>query len=175
MDIIVEDTNILIDLFNTGLIKYCQLMGIEFHTTGYVINEIENHEQRSFTIGYIINGMLKVDTFEGEDYVLLVNTKQSFVGKNNLTDADCSVMLLAERLQCRLLTADQKLVRQAQKRGLEVNGFLWLTNKMVESGVVEPIMMADYLQRYKDTNPRAKEPETTEWINKYREGKKYKT
>lgn len=169
MDVIVEDTNILIDLFNTGLIRYCQLMGIEFHTTGYVINEIEDHEQRSFIIGYIINGLLKVDSFEGDDYVLLVNTKQSFEGQNNLSDADCSVMLLAERLHCRLLTADQKLVRQARERGLEVNGFLWLTDKMVEMGIVEPAMMADYLQRYKDTNPRVKEPETSDRINQYRE------
>lgn len=172
MDAIVEDTNILIDLFNTGLIRYCQLMGVEFHTTGYVISEIEDHEQRTFIIGYIKNGMLKVDTFEGDDYVLLVNTKQSFEGQNNLSDADCSVMLLAERLQCRLLTADQKLVRQARERGLEANGFLWLTDKMVEMGIVEPTMMADYLQRYKDTNPRVKEPETTERITQYRDNNK---
>lgn len=169
MDVIVEDTNILIDLFNTGLIRYCQLMGIEFHTTGYVINEIEDHEQRTFIIGYIINGLLKVDSFEGDDYVLLVNTKQSFEGQNNLSDADCSVMLLAERLHCRLLTADQKLVRQARERGLEVNGFLWLTDKMVEMGIVEPAMMAECLLRYKDTNPRVKEPETTDRINQYRD------
>lgn len=168
MDIIVEDTNILIDLFNTGLIRYCQLMGIEFHTTGYVIDEIEDHEQRLFIIGYIANGGLKVDTFEGEDYVLLVNTKMSFYGMNNLSDADCSVMLLAERLHCRLLTADKKLTHQARNRGLEVNGFLWLTDKMVEMGIVEPMMMAECLQRYKDTNPRAKEPETTDRINYYR-------
>lgn len=172
MDAIVEDTNILIDLFNTGLIRYCQLMGVEFHTTGYAISEIEDHEQRTFIIGYIKNGMLKVDTFEGDDYVLLVNTKQSFEGQNNLSDADCSVMLLAERLQCRLLTADQKLVRQARERGLEANGFLWLTDKMVEMGIVEPTMMADYLQRYKDTNPRVKEPETTERITQYRDNNK---
>lgn len=175
MDVIVEDTNILIDLFNTGLIRYCQLMEIEFHTTSYVINEIEDHEQRSFIIGYIINGLLKVDSFEGDDFVLLVNTKQSFEGVNNLSDADCSVMLLAERLHCRLLTADQKLVRQARERGLEVNGFLWLTDKMVEDGIVPPLTMADCLQRYKDTNPRVKEPETSERIDKYKEHNKINT
>lgn len=175
MDVIVEDTNILIDLFNTGLIRYCQLMGIEFHTTGYVISEIEDHEQRTFIMGSIINGLLKVDSFEGDDYVLLVNTKQSFEGQNNLSDTDCSVMLLAERLQCRLLTSDQKLVRQARERGLEANGFLWLTDKMMELGIVEPTKMADYLQRYKDTNPRVKEPDTTNRINQYREGNNSRT
>lgn len=169
MDVIVEDTNILIDLFNTGLIRYCQLMDIEFHTTGYVISEINDPEQRAFVFGCVINGMLIVDNFEGDDYVLLTETKHGFVGENNLTDADCSVMLLAERLNCRLLTADQKLVRQARMRGIEVNGFLWLTDQMVELGIVPPVVMADHLQRYKDTNPRVKEPETTERIKKYKQ------
>lgn len=168
MDIIVEDTNIIIDLFNTGLIRYCHEMKMEFHTTAYVVREIEHPDQKAFIIGYIKNGLLKVDSFEGEDYALLVNTMYSFNGKNNLTDADCSVMLLAERLKCRLLTADQKLANQARLRGIEVNGFLWLTEQMVERGIVDPLVMAEYLQRYKDTNPRAKEPETSDRIKKYR-------
>lgn len=169
MDLIVEDTNILIDLFKVGLFRYCRQLDVEFHTTGYVISEIDDAEQQAFVIGYIINGLLIVDNFEGDDYVLLTDTKRSFEGKNNLTDADCSVMLLAERLNCRLLTADQKLVRQARMRGIEVNGFLWLTDLMVERGVIPPSVMAEHLQRYKDTNPRVKEPETTERILKYKQ------
>lgn len=171
MDVIVEDTNILIDLFNTGLIGYCQQMDIEFHTTGYVITEINDPEQKNFVIGYVINGLLIVDNFEGDGYVQLTDTINSFIGVNNLSDADCSVMLLAERLNCRLLTADQKLARQARMRGIEANGFLWLTDMMVEQGIVSPIVMAEYLQRYKDTNPRVKEPETTERIIKYKQDK----
>lgn len=168
MDIIVEDTNILIDLFNTGLIRYCELMGLDFHTTDYVFSEIKDHEQKSVILGYIRNGILKIDKFEGLDMVLLTETKKSFEGHNNLSDTDCSVMLLAERLKCRLLTADQKLARQARERGLMVNGFLWLTDKMVEDGLVPPIVMAEHLQMYLDTNPRAKEPETSERIDKYK-------
>lgn len=170
MVVIVEDTNILIDLFNTGLIQFCQHMGMEFHTTNYVVSEIKDPEQKALIIGYIINGMLIMDSFSGDEYVLLTETIHDFEGKNNLSDADCSVMLLAERFHCRLLTADQKLAHQARMRGLEVNGFLWLTDKMVEMGILEPLVMADYLQRYKDSNPRAKEPETSDRIIKYRKG-----
>ena len=170
MVIIVEDTNILIDLFKTGLIRYSHLMDFEFHTTVYVVGEIKNHEQRSFIIGYINNGLLKMDNFTGDDYVLLSEEIRNCYGKNNLSPADCSVMLLAERFNSRLLTADQKLKREAESRGLSVNGFLWLTDQMVEQGIVTPMEMAEFLERYKKSNYRAPEPETSDRINKYRGG-----
>ena len=165
---IVEDTNILIDLFNTGLIQYCHQMGMEFHTTVYVYSEIGDSEQKAVMTGLIMNDMLIIDTFAGDDFLLLTEMVTDSKGKNNLSEADWSVLLLAERLQSRLLTADQKLVRQARLRGVEANGFLWLCKRMVEARVVSPRAMAEYLQIYKDTNPRAKEPETSDLINSYR-------
>lgn len=165
---IVEDTNILIDLFNTGLIQYCHKMGMEFHTTVYVYGEISEPEQKTMITGLIMNGMLSLDTFEGDDFIQLTEIVTDSEGKNNLSEADWSVLLLAERLKCRLLTSDKKLRHQARLRGVETNGFLWLCKKMVETNAVNPKDMAVFLQRYKDTNPRAKEPETTEMINKYK-------
>lgn len=168
MEFIVEDTNILIDLFNAGLIKHCQRMDYSFHTTDLVIREITDPGQKATILGYIRNEVLKVVKFEGDDFVKLIETVESFEGKNNLTDTDCSVMLLAERLHCRLLTADKKLINQARQRGLQVNGFLWLTDRMVEFGIVSAEEMAKCLERYRDTNPRAKEPETSERIDRYK-------
>lgn len=168
MNIIVEDTNILIDLYNTGLIRFCHLMGFEFHTTGYVIGEIGDQAQLSTVLGYINNNFLIVDNFSGNEFVELTEMQQEFKGKNNLSEADCSVILLAEKHKCRLLTADQKLKKQAEARSVEVHGFLWLTDRMVEQGVVEQLDMANHLQRYKDTNPRAPEPETSERIMNYK-------
>lgn len=165
---IVEDTNILIDLFNTGLIRYCQRMDMEFHTTVYVFKEIGDPNQKKFITGLIMNGLLIIDSFEGEDFTVLTNTIKEAKGKNNLSEADWSVILLAERFHCRLLTADQKLAHQARLRGIETNGFLWLTDKMVEQCVVTELEMAEFLQSYKNTNTRIPEPETTNRIKKYR-------
>ena len=162
---IVEDTNILIDLFNTGLIRYCQYMNIDFYTTDYVFGEIADPEQKKLITGLIKNGLLTIKSFEGDDFVQLTNTIREAEGKNNLSEADWSVLLLAKRMNCRLLTADQKLVRQARQHGVKANGFLWLAVRMVEEQVVDRLVMADFLQRYKDTNPRVKEPETTNLIN----------
>ena len=165
---IVEDTNIMTDLFNTGLIKYYQHLNMEFHTTVYVYKEIGDPRQKEIITGLIMNGLLTIDSFEGEDFDILTNTIKEAEGKNNLSEADWSVLLLAERLHCRLLTSDRKLVHQARLRGVEANGFLWLTEQMVEQSVITESTMADCLQLYKDTNSRAPEPETTDRIKRYK-------
>ena len=172
MKIIVEDTNIIIDLFNTGLLQFCKKMDIEFHTTEFVIKEIKRPEQRSTLKGLISNEELKMVVFNIEEMLQLANLEEECRSTNNLSTADCSVVLLAERLGCRLLTADQKLVHFAQSRGLETSGLLWLTDEMVEKGIVSPKDMVEYLNRYLETNKRAPEKEVNERIAQYNNTKK---
>ena len=172
MRIIVEDTNIIIDLFNVGLFQFCKKMDIVFHTTEFVIKEIKRPEQRSTLKGLISNEELKMVVFNIEEMLQLANLEEECRSTNNLSTADCSVVLLAERLGCRLLTADQKLVHFAQSRGLVASGFLWLTDKMVENGIVCPKDMIEYLNRYLETNKRAPEKEVNERIAQYNNTKK---
>lgn len=47
MEVVVNDTNILIDLFNAGLLPYCRELNLEFRTLDVVINEIEDSEQHT--------------------------------------------------------------------------------------------------------------------------------
>ena len=172
MRIIVEDTNIIIDLFNVGLLQFCKKMDIVFHTTEFVIKEIKRPEQRSTLKGLISNEELKMVVFNIEEMLQLANLEEECRSTNNLSTADCSVVLLAERLGCRLLTADQKLVHFAQSRGLETSGFLWLTDKMVEKGIVSPKDMVEYLNRYLETNKRAPEKEVSKRITQYKNTRK---
>ena len=72
MKIIVEDTNIIIDLFNTGLLQFCKKMDIEFHTTEFVIKEIKRPEQRSTLKGLISNEELKMVVFNIDEMLQLV-------------------------------------------------------------------------------------------------------
>ena len=107
MKIIVEDTNIIIDLFKTGLLSFCMELKLEFHTTRYVVAEILESSQSAVLIGMINNGQLLIDDFVGEEYERLIKYIDECNGENNLSEADCSVLLLAKRLGCRLLTSDQ--------------------------------------------------------------------
>ena len=45
MEIVINDTNILIDLYDAGLLPYCKKLNLDFRTLDVVINEIEDPEQ----------------------------------------------------------------------------------------------------------------------------------
>ena len=168
MKIIVEDTNIIIDLFKTGLLSFCMELKLEFHTTRYVVAEILESSQSAVLIGMINNGQLLIDDFVGEEYERLIKYIDECNGENNLSEADCSVLLLAKRLGCRLLTSDQKLKRKAKEHGVEVNGFLWLTDLLVKEHIVSGATMINRLNRYLETNPRAPENEVLKRIEYYK-------
>lgn len=168
MDIIIEDTNIFIDLYQTGLGRFVQQLEIDFRTSIYVLLEVVDEPQYQYVLGLLEKGVLKAEDFEGDEQKYLFETTQTYGGKSNLSLADCSVMLLAERYQCRLLTSDRKLRLHAQERGLEVSGFLWLTDELVRTEVLTEEEMIVYLKRYKDTNPRAPMREIDLRIEKYR-------
>lgn len=147
---------------------HCQKMNLSFHTSRHVYREITDSEQKAFYRGLVANGLLTIDSFDGDDFILLTETFEELSQISNLTVADCSVMLLAERFNCRLLTADQKLVRKARERGVQVNGFLWITDTMVEMEIVDKTSMAEYLELYLNVNQSAPREETQERIDKYR-------
>lgn len=155
MELIVDDTNILIDLANIGLTDFCRGMNITFHTTDLVIIELRNSLQLEAISPLIADGTLVENHFEGPEAIELVMLYQEYEQTSNLTPADCSVMKLAEKLQCRLLTNDQKLLRIARNRGIETNGLLWLTDRMVADGIVPPLQMANCLQLLLRTNMSA--------------------
>ena len=59
MKIVVQDANIIIDAINMGITHYFKEMGVEFHTTDLVNNEIRGDEQRLKLDKLIANGVLK--------------------------------------------------------------------------------------------------------------------
>ncbi len=167
MRIIIEDTNIIIDLIDTGLYRFCDELGIEFHTTRYVVGEIIKPEQESLVLDMINKKKLYLDYFDGGELECLRSLIDECRGENNLTETDCSVLLLAKRLSCRLLTSDQKLKRKAEEYGIQVNGLLWLTDMMVDKGIVTEEDMIEYLTRYLKTNQSAPKNEIKKRIEKY--------
>lgn len=168
-EVIVKDANVLIDLMKIGLMVHCSALGFKFHTTDSVKYEIKHLPQAKLLQTMVDNGQIVIDTIADDDYTELLLMHMQYSQSSNLTEADCSVMLLAEKLKARLLTSDQKLIRQAKARGIQVNGILWLTDKMVERGVVSKPEMIKYLEKLKETNQRAPRNLIEDRIAKYRE------
>lgn len=172
MKIVIQDANIIIDAINMGITHFFKEMGIEFHTTDLVNNEIQGNVQRLKLDQLIADGLMLIDTLEGDDAMRLFSMTMEYGAISNLTPEDCSVMVLAEKYDARLLTGDQKLVRYAKKRNIIVNGILWITDTLVEKGIVSKKEMIPYLEKLKETNRRAPK-QTDERINDYKKLVKY--
>lgn len=167
MEVIVEDTNILIDLINTGLSGYIAELDITFITTSLVVCEVKDPQQKDHVDRLLKEGLLMSVEIEGEDYIDVVLTHRDYSSHCNLSQADISLMLLAKKRKCRLLTSDQQLRRHAQQRGVTVNGFLWLTDLLVQMNIVSRKDMIVHLRSLIETNNRAPQKEIFDRIAEY--------
>lgn len=167
MEVIVEDTNILIDLINTGLSGYVAQLDITFITTSLVVLEVKDPQQKAHVNSLLENGLLTPVEIEGDDYLDVILTHKDYSSHCNLSQADISLMLLAEKRKCRLLTSDQQLRRHAQQRGVTVNGFLWLTDLLVQMNIVSRKDMIVHLRSLIETNNRAPQKEIFDRIAEY--------
>lgn len=167
MEIIVNDTNILIDLVKTSLLALCSKLNVEMRTIDFVKREMKVEEQLRLVEEQISLGNLKLETMDAKDVQATFALYMEYRSTTNLSRADCAVMHYAESRKCRMLTSDKTLRTCSEKRGIKVGGLLYLTDLMVEEGLVAPKDMIPYLERYLSTNERAPKRVIEERIAKY--------
>lgn len=154
MEIVVNDTNILIDLFNAGLLPYCKKLNLEFRTLDVVINEIEDTEQYFAIQSIIDEGTLTVYSLSGEQVRIVFQKVAEYQGICNLSVEDISVMVYAIDNDCRLLTGDKKLRDKATLENVKVSGILYLTDMLTQEAVIDNNEMASALERLLNSNNR---------------------
>ena len=84
MEIVVNDTNILIDLYNAGLLSHCKRLDLDFRTLDVVINEIEEREQLDAVEQLIGSGTLRVDSLSSNQVERVLSSPQAHTRKNRL-------------------------------------------------------------------------------------------
>ena len=129
MDVVVNDTNIFIDLLSVELLEEAFKLPIDFHTVDYVVSEIVDSYQKECIMSLVDRGLLTVKEFnEIESYEII-----NMYGKrsNNVSVTDCSVWYYAKQNNYRLLTGRQRkrswvamLFRQHLK--MWVGSVLWI-------------------------------------------------
>lgn len=154
MEIVVNDTNILIDLFNAGLLPYCKKLNLDFRTLDVIINEIEDTEQYSAVQNIIDEGTLTVHSLSGEQVGTVFQKVAEYQGVCNLSVEDISVMVYAIENDCRLLTGDKKLKDKATLENVKVSGILFLTDMLTQEAVISNDEMASALERLLNSNNR---------------------
>lgn len=77
MDIVVNDTNIFLDLISIGLLDASFELPIKFHTVDYVIEEIINEEQNAEVAALIKEGKLYVKEFDENEFSEIIDLYES--------------------------------------------------------------------------------------------------
>lgn len=154
MEIVVNDTNILIDLAKADLLRLCPLMRVEFHTLDVIIDEVEDKEQRLAVEALINDGTLKVRSLSGRQMETVMDMIVECDGKCNLSSQDISVLVYAKENGYRLITGDKTLKTKAITENVTVSGILYLMKLMLEDGIVSETEMIQILETLMDINKR---------------------
>ena len=168
MEILISDTNILIDLCAVGLRERCKDLDVDFRTVDFVIHEIKDPNQAEAVQKLIDTGDLTVLEFSPEETMELMELFARYEVRTNLSLTDCAVLLCAKKGNYRLLTGDKNLRIKAGNEGVMVSGILYLTDMMVDNCVVNGKEMADCLEALLRQNSRLPKDLIYERINMYR-------
>ncbi len=143
MQIVVNDTNIFIDLIHTELIDFFFQLSFEVHTTDFIIGEIEDEEQEVIVQDLIDSGKLIVADSTFEEIEAIMSLQET---KVQLSVPDCSVWYYSKTNNYSLVTGDGLLRKTASADGVDVKGILFILDELVSNELILPIVAADKLE-----------------------------
>ncbi|NCC61342.1 MAG: PIN domain-containing protein [Verrucomicrobiae bacterium] len=133
--LVVSDANIFIDLWQIDLLEEFFQLPLKIHTTDYVIDELTKGDIQTKILYYSDHKKLIIQEFDGDESEAISDI---YNNQNGLSYTDCSVLFLAQKNECKLLTGDNKLNRVATKEGIDVHGLLHVFDLLVEEHQILP-------------------------------------
>lgn len=165
MAIIVNDTNIFIDLYSIGLLRELCELTFDVRTVDFVINEIKDPAQAESLASLVTEGKLKIERFSSEELAEIVEEHSMVHG--NLSIPDCSVCYYARKHSATLLTGDRQLRKYAESCYVAVRGILFIFDRMVAEGVISEDLAAKKLRDLTNINVRLPKSDIEERIQKW--------
>ena len=166
MKILVNDTNIFIDLHSVGLLEEMCRLPYEIHTVDIVVAEIADADQRRIFDELVAQGGIFIDGFTADEVIEIVEEHSSVSG--NLSRPDCSVCYFARKHNVPMLTGDRRLRRYAEEQSIEVHGILFIFDELVRHDIISTSMAADRLEELFAINARLPKAEIRERINRWK-------
>ena len=166
MKILVNDTNIFIDLHSVGLLEEMCRLPYEIHTVDFVVAEIADADQRRIFDELVARGEISVDGFTADEVIEIVEEHSSVSG--NLSIPDCSVCYFARKHNVPMLTGDRRLRRYAEEQSIEVHGILFIFDELVRHNIISTSMAADRLEELFAINARLPKAEIRDRNNRWR-------
>ena len=165
--IVVNDTNVFIDLHDVGLLDKFFRLPWEVYTTDFVMSELQQDDQKAAVVGFKAEGRLHVVEFEFEEIVEINKLKQQYNVQTNVSLTDCSVWYYAKQNGYILLSGDRKLRNSAMKDGVEVKGILYVFDMLVETETITLKTASEKLALLKAINPRLPENEIKKRLKRW--------
>ena len=150
--IVVNDTNIFIDLCKINLLNEFFALPLQIHTTDFVIGELVEKDQRDSVLAFYKAQKLFIKSHSAKEVAEIAAFQAEC--KNNVSIADCSVWLYSKQNQFLLITGDNKLRKSAIASGTAVSGILYIFNLLVEHAIISPQQCIDKLNELSDQNIR---------------------
>ena len=167
MEIVINDTNIFLDLYDIGLLDTFFRLPIRVHTVDFVVNEITRPNQAQAIQQLINKGLLVVKDYPATDITNLYQFNVECGG--NLTLTDSTVIYYAKSLKdCRILTGDRQLRNRAEQGGIKVSGILYIFDRLVEEGLVSHSVASKKLSDLFKINTRLPKSEIEVRIEKWK-------
>ena len=163
--IVVNDTNVFIDLYEVGLLEEFFSLPWEVHTTDFVMLELQKEGQHETVARYKTDKRLVVPVFEAKEMLEIGNLFQQYVNRTNLSLTDCSVWYYAKVNNYILLTGDRKLRTTSVLDGVEVHGVIYVFDALVEFNMISRQVAVEKLQQLYVINPRLPKEEIEKRIN----------
>lgn len=171
--IVVNDTNIFIDLLELNILDSFFDLPWEIHTTDFVMLELLREGQRENVEKYSKENLLKIVEFDEDEMCNVLDFWQCHKSLTNVSLTDCSVWYYAKKNHFSLLTGDKKLKSASSHTGVEVYGIIYVFDMMVESGVLTLAQAVIKLKGLKIINPRLPKDEielrVIQWENGIKE------
>lgn len=165
MEIVVNDTNIFIDLHSIKLLEHFFELPITVHTVDFVINELTDEEQFDAISKYIDCGKLKVQSLDATELLEVIELQNKAGGNVSITD--CAVWNYAKKNNYTLLTGDGQLRKKAIESNVTVKGIIYVFDHLVECNIISPEFAATKLLELNTHNPRLPKTIIQERIEKW--------
>lgn len=166
--IVVNDTNVFIDLYEVGLLDKFFSLPWEVHTTDFVMLELLREGQQETVAKYKAEKRLLVPVLEAEEMMAIGNLYQQNQNRSNLSLTDCSVWYYAKVNNYILLTGDRKLRTASVYDGVEVHGVIYVFDTLVELNIISRQVAVEKLQLLNSMNPRLPKEEIDKRISMWK-------
>ena len=166
--VVVNDTNVFIDLYSIGLLEEFFSLPWEVHTTNLVMLELKRQWQNEEVSQYKTRGQLHIPLFSEQEVQIIGEMKINYEAATNVSLADCSVWYYARANNYILLTGDRKLRGISSLDGVEVHGILYVFKQLVAHGILTPHQAVDKLTLLYSINPRLPKAEFESLIRLWR-------